>query len=237
MFKLCQVDLAVLAIIAFFTLISLYKGLRQSLAELLITGFSLFTGWLIFQQTHQILKSLLVTLVVFLGLSIFKWIMVISIRSSQRAQPDRAGSSIFDHLLGGVFGFLWGTLISAFLVSSIDSLPLESNLSRKIQNAASAKLLKRLIPVQNIAFFDKIHQLSKISTNPEAKAKLVADPQFQALLEHKSLEELAQDPQTAKLIEQKDIPGLLKNPKFQNLINNGEFLEEMLKIDFEQFGD
>lgn len=232
------IDLIVLITIMLFTLFGLAKGFLLYIIELLITVISLGVAWFYYRQNHLLLKSFLVCLCVFLGLSILKWLLLRPRRKDTSLAPSR---SRINQLLGGALGFLWGTIIATLLIFAMELIPSglipKYNIQDQVRASTSFRLIKRLIPTEKVKILENISYMSKVNLSEEVKKKLMEQPEFQKLLEHKSLKALMEDPETVNQLKNKDIRGLLNNRKIIDLLNDGQFLEKLLELDFKQAYD
>lgn len=221
-----------------FTLFGLAKGFLLYTFELLTTAVSLGAGWFYYQQNHLLLKSFLVCLCVFLGLSILKWLLLRPSDKDASLRPSRSG---LNRLLGGALGFLWGTIIATLLIFAIELIPLghiaKNNIQDQVRASTSFRLIKRVIPIEKVKILENISYMSKVHLSEEVKKRLTEQPKFKELLEHKSLKALMEDPETVNQLKNKDIQGLLKNRKIIDLLNDGRFVEKLLELDFKKAYD
>lgn len=138
-----------------------------------------------------------------------------------------------------MLGCTWGIFIAAVLVLSLELFPLEGlfdyNIKQKIQDSRTSRILNRFISLKKFAVIENLSYISKLfSIDEEAQIRFNEQPETQALLEHESFKAVRDDPQTSAQLQNKDIPALLNNPKIIRLINDGEFIEKLLKLDFKK---
>jgi uncharacterized membrane protein required for colicin V production len=232
-----MVDISVLLILIFFTFAGLRKGFWQYLSELLITGIAFLTSWAFYQSSRQILKSLMVFLWVFLGLSALKWVLV---KIAHKKAGEKPSLSFVKSLGGAILGCAWGIFIAAVLVLSLELFPLEDlfeyNIKQEIQDSRTSRILNRFISLKKFAVIENLSYISELSSinNEEAQIRFNEQPETQALLEHENFKAVRDDPETSAQLKNKDIPALLNNPKIIRLINDGEFVEKLLKLDFKK---
>ena len=230
-----MIDLIVLLIIIFFTLAGLRNGCWQYLLELLITAVSLGVAWSYYELGHEILKSLLLFVWIFLGLSLLKWFLL---RARRKRTPQKPSLSFDSRLYGAILGFIWGTFIAVLLVLTIDLLPSETvfsdNIKQRVRASGACQIIQDLIPIKEVAIVENITYMSKVSLDEEAKMRLREQPEVQELLEHKYLNAIMEDPETLNQLQNKDFPRLLTNPKILRLLNDGQFIEKLMKLDFKK---
>lgn len=230
-----MIDIIVLLTILFFAFAGLRRGFWQYLLELLITAVSLGVSWFYYQQRHEILKSLLVFLCVFLGLSLLKWFLL---RVGRKRASRELSLSFANQFLGAILGFAWGTFIAVTLVLAIELLPTETlfnyNIKEEFRASRACQILHRLIPTKQVTILENIGYMSKVSLNEKAQRKLIEQPKVQELLERDCLKAIMEDPETLSQLQNKDFKNLLTNPKILELLNDGEFLEELIKLNFKK---
>ncbi len=230
-----MVDVVVLGIIAFFALVGLRKGFWQYLLELLITAAGLSMAWLYYQQKHQIFTALFVFIWAVLGLSALKWFL-------QRARRKKALPNLkplrAHRLLGAILGSIWGIFIAALLILTLGLLPLKAafsgNIKEKIQNSHAYAIFQRVIPIKEISIVENISYISKIAEDKNAQLRLFEQTEFQEAFRHESFKAVMEDPQTLKQLKDKDLRNLLANPKILKLLNDGEFIEKLVGLDFKK---
>lgn len=230
-----MIDVIVLLTILFFAFAGLRRGFWQYLLELLITALSLGASWCYYQQKHEILKSLLVFVCVFLGLSLLKWLLLSTKRKEAAQKPS---FSFANRFLGAILGFAWGTLIAAMLILATELLPVDTvfnhNIKEELRASRACQILQRLIRIKEIAIVENISYMSKVRLDEKAKRKLMEQPKIQELLQRDCLKAIMEDPETASQLENKDFKNLLTNPKILKLLNDGQFVEELMKLDFKK---
>lgn len=230
-----MINLIVLLIIIFFALAGLRKGFWQYLLELLITALALWASWLYYQQKHLILSSLLVFVWVFLGLSVLKWFLL---RMRRKRTGQQLSLSSTNRSCGAILGFIWGMFIVVLVIFTIDILPTAAvfkyNIKEKIQASAVCRIFQRLIPLRKVAIVENISYMSKVSVDEEAKMRLGSQPEVQELLQHQHLKAIREDEEIVSQLENKELQKLLVNPKILKLLNDGEFVEKLLRLDFKK---
>lgn len=228
-------DVIALLIIAFFAFIGWRKGFWQYSSELLITAVSLFIAWQYYQQNHQVFKSLLVFICVFLGLWLLKWFLL---KVSEKRAPQKTSFSSINRVLGLALGMIWGMFIVILVILSLDLLPTEKVLSFNIQDDLRASyacpIAHRLVPIEKVGILENISYMSKISDNKEAQLKLMEQPEFEDLLQHKSFKAVMEDEELVNQLQNKDLRSLLGNPKIRELLNDGQFIEKIMQLDFKK---
>ncbi|NQT00105.1 MAG: CvpA family protein [Candidatus Omnitrophica bacterium] len=229
-----MLDIIVLVTIILFALGGLHKGFCQYLLELLITLISLGAGLWYYQRSQATLTSLLVCSCVFLALSVIKWLWFKLRRKDASTKPSL---SITNRCLGALLGLFWGILMAALCIFAIQLLPLDLmfkyDLKNRIHSSKSHKILEKLVPIKKVKVLETLNYMGKISHDQEAQERLGKQKQFKKLLKHESLRKLMDDPETIKQFQDKDLQALLGNPKVRELLNDGDFVEELFKIDFE----
>lgn len=230
-----MVDIAVCLIIVFFALVGLYKGFWQYFLELIITAIALGLGWIYYQQRHEILSAFVVFIWVFFGLWIFKWFLRRVMKKKERATSQ---SLFTNRILGAAIGSVWGIIITASLIFSINLLPSElifgGELKKHAQNSSSWQLFQQYLPVKDIAIVENLSYMSQIADNQNAQLELFKQEKFQDILQHESFKRVMDDPQTLEQLKTKDLKKLLRNPRIINLLNDGNFIEKLLSLDFKQ---
>jgi uncharacterized membrane protein required for colicin V production len=230
-----MVDSIVLLVIIFFALGGMRKGLAQYLLELLITAIGLAAAWLYYQKTSQILKSFLTFLWIFLGLLLFKWLFL---KLRRKKTLQKLPFSFSNNLAGAILGVFWGTFIVTIFILIIEFLPLEmlfkNSYKQKVQTCKTYQIIHHLLPIRKFRVLENISYISKVSADENAKMRLIKQPELQQLLEHPSFKTVMEDVETARQLQSKDLLGLLTNPKIINLINDGRFVEKLLKVDFKK---
>lgn len=230
-----MIDLIVLAIILFFISVGWRKGFRMYLLELVVIAVSFLAGWYYYQQSQQVLKSIMVCVVVFAGLTFFRLVLTVI---GKKEAAGQAASSITNRFAGSVLGLLWGTLMAAALLLLFTLLPAQTlagySLEKALETSRAFSLLQRLELSKNIPILESINYLRKASLDEEEKARLADQPQFQELLQNENMKAIIDDPQTQDQLNNKDIKGLLTNPKIRNLLNDGQFVEKLLKLKLSQ---
>jgi uncharacterized membrane protein required for colicin V production len=230
-----MVDIIALLIIIFFALEGMRKGLAQYLLELLITAIGLVAGWFYYQKTSQVLKSFLTFLWIFLSLLFSKWLFF---KLRRKKIPQKSSFSFCNKLAGAILGALWGTLIVITFISIIEFLPLETlsknSYKQKVQTCKTYQMIYCLLPIRKFRVLENISYISKVSADEKAKMRLIKQPELQQLLEHHSFKAVMEDVETARQLQNKDLLSLLTNPKIINLINDGQFVEKLLKVDFKK---
>ena len=76
--------------------------------------------------------------------------------------------------------------------------------------------------------------MRKVSLNEKAQRKLIEQPKVQELLERNCLKVIMEDPKTLGQLQNKDFKNLLTNPKILELLNDGRFVEKLMKLDFKK---
>ncbi len=239
-----MIDIIVLLTILFFAFAGLRRGFWQYLLGLLITAVSLGVSWFYYQQRHEILKSLLVFLCVFLGLSLLKWFLL---SIGRKETPRKLSLSFANRFLGATLGFAWGIFIAVTLVLAVELLPMDKvfnyNIKEELRASRACQIFKRLVPIKQVAILENISYLTK--ANHEEVEIIRGKPDVQELLGHKSLKAIMEDHKTLSQLQNKDFPSLFTNPKILKLLNDGRFIEKLLKLDlkktlddyFQELGD
>ncbi len=224
-----MIDVIALLIVICFTFFGMRKGFWHYLLELLTLAFSSWISWLYYQENQRIISSFMVFAWVFLGLNLVRWLLL------RKRKPSYSLPSLFG---GSILGFIQGTLIAAMVILPLGFIPTSSllgvNMAGRLQSSRAYQMLNRLFPVQKLPVIRNISCLTQVSRSQESRDRLAEDPQVQELLKHKSFQAILSDPNAVKQLESHNLLQMLKNPKIIELINDGEFLEKMLKIDFKK---
>ncbi len=226
-----MIDLIVLIIIIFFALQGLRQGFLIYLLKLTVIAISLAAAWYYYQQSHQLIKSFLVFSSVFLGLLVLK---VFLLGIGQKQPTEKSAFYYANRRLGALTGCIWGTLVAALLIFAVELLPAEQifkyNIKEKVQASKAYLILNHFIPIKEVNIVENIRYMSKLG--PDEKAKLMEQPELKELLESDEFKAVMEDPQTLNQLQNQDLRGLSANRKILELINNGEIMEKMLKLDF-----
>lgn len=227
-----MVDLIVLSIIITFVLVGWRKGFGQYFLDLIIIAIGFGVGLRYYQQGHEILKSFLICTGVILSLSLLKGVFL------REPRPRKSSPPFIDRILGVITGAIWGTSIVTLFIFGTGLLPLEQifkyDIKGKVQSSKAHRIISRLIPIKKIEVIDKLDNMAKVSLNQEAIKKLSEQQEFKDLLELKQLQAIIKDPVTVNQLRNKDLQKLLANPKILKLLNDGQFIEELFKLDFEK---
>ena len=230
-----MVDVAVWLVIVFFALVGLCKGFWQYFLELIITAVAVGLGWFYYQQRHEILSALVVFIWVFFGLWILKWFLR---RAMKKKEKPTDQSLLAGRILGAAIGSVWGIIIAASLIFSINLLPSElvfdGKLKEHIQSSSSWQLFQHFLPVRDISIIENLSYMSQIAGNQNAQLELFEQENFKDILQHKSFKAVMDDPQTLAQLKAKDLRKLLTNPNIIGLLNDGIFIEKLLSLDFKQ---
>lgn len=108
-----MINLVVALIIIFFVFTGLRKGFCRYLLEFLVTAISLALSWFYYLQSQEILRSLLVFICLFFGLSLLKWFFL---RARQKKASPAAFFSLANRFWGAILGLLWGIFIASMLI-------------------------------------------------------------------------------------------------------------------------
>jgi len=224
-----------LLIIILFILDGWRKGFGQYFLEILITAISLLVAWCYYRQSQEIFKSLFVFVWAFAGLRLLKWFLYRAWRKSVSQKP---GLSSINRFGGAILGSIWGIFIVSVIIFTLDLLPTESvfkyDIKQEVRQSRSYQIVQRLIPANEISAIENISYISEIGIDEEAKLKLAEQPEFQEIIQHESFKAIMEDPELAKQLQNKDLPRLLTNPKIHNLLNDGQFIEKLMKLDFKK---
>ena len=227
-----MVDLIALSIIITFVLVGWRKGFGQYFLDLLTIAIGLWVGWSYYQQGHEILKSFLICTGVIVSLSVLKLLF------SREPRPRKSSPPFIDRVLGVIMGAVWGTSVITLFIFGIGLLPLEQifkyDIKGKVKSSKTHQIINRLIPIKKIEVIDKLDNMAKVSLSQEAIKKLSEQQEFRNLLELKQLQAIIKDPETVNQLQNKDLQKLFANPKILNLLNDGQFIEELLKLDFKK---
>lgn len=230
-----MIDLIALLIIIFFTLAGLRKGFWQYLAELLTIPISLGVAWYYYQSRHGIFKSIFIFVWVFLGLALLRWLLL---GARQKKAPQKEYFLFGNRFCGAILGLAWGIFITLLFVLTIDLLPCEAvfkyNIKEKVQLSRARQITRRLIPIKEIGILENISYISKVNLDKNAKIKLWEQPEAQELLEYAPFKAVMEDPETLKQLQNKDLRGLLANPKIHKLLNDGQFIEKLLRLNLKK---
>lgn len=230
-----MLDLGVLLIVIFFVFVGLRKGFWQYLLGLLITGISLTAGWLYYQNSQQVLTSLFLSICLFLGLALAKWFFL-TIR--QTIKRPRSTSSFANHLGGAILGFAWGILIAMLFIFTLKCFPLAAifkyDLKQKLKVSRAYQIFQRLLPKSLSPALENLTYMSKVSLDEKAKLRLTEQAEFQQLSRHPHLKAILEDRKLLSQLEIMDLPRLLTNPRIHTLLNDGQFIEKLMKLNFKK---
>jgi len=228
-------DAIVLLIIIFFILAGLRKGFGQYLLELSITALSLGAGWLYYQQRQQLLTALAVFLLVFLALSFLNRLLL---RAKQEKDVKTLKLSLRSLCWGATLGFAWGVFISVAAILALDLLPAEIvfsyGLKKSLRQSHARRIVYQLLPIRKSALLENISYIGKVSLDKDAQLRLKEQPAYQELLQHEKLKAVMEDPELVKKLQNKNLAPLLANPKIINLLNDGQFVEKLMQLDFKK---
>lgn len=237
------VDLGVVALLLLFTVLGVYQGLVPQLfriGALLLIWFLVKPLGMVFSVpllpfglpglTGFYLGVLIGGVVVFAGLSLLGRYL------SDRFINTRTSRMELHSKLGGYLGFIKGILVAVLALFILGALP-EGYLQKKpgldaqLKNSWSVSLAKLISPLPELTVFDDLSAYQKLLKDPEAVARLKAQPAFQKLRQHPAVQELLADAEISRKFEERDYRALLAEPKVVRVLKDKEVRTLLAKLD------
>lgn len=217
-------------------LISIYYficGWQKGFLRTIFGPISLIIGsavsYIYFQQTHQLLISLLIGLI---GPFLLNFILNLLIKLWQKTTDREKEFFTIGKLLGGLFSLIWGititSLIALLIVLSPFKIAIINTIQDNIKHSTYYALLNKFFSIEKKKKMSGLETVQEILNNPDKIAKFQKTEAFQELINDKKLKKIFQDETTLDQIKKKDVAALLKNPEFLEILKDEELGSKLL---------
>jgi hypothetical protein len=228
-----RAGLRLLAIVAS-GLVGWYGGtLVAGIAASIFPGFEIVAG---------ILVGFVLALTVYLSLTILSFLLFKKTRdnsSSVIRWTYGFGGAIMGFLVGLVF--VWAAVSGVRALGGIAAGKEESGqgnvtsgalsrLRESVEGDGAGSLLRQADPIPD-SMYETITQFSRVTSNPEAMARLIEYPEVSVLLTHPKFIALTEDPAIQRAAMNRNVVSIMFHPKLLDLATDPEIIETARKID------
>lgn len=224
-------DSVVLALTLYF----LYRGWTQGLLRTLIGPIALILGCgiaaIYYARNHNIIMALAVSIVAPFVLNLlFSAALTVWHKTANADQPVSGAS----RAAGAGLRALWGDINLLLIIILTALIPINASwferTRRDIFDSKTYSLVdqwtKHLLPRKSI----DIRALSQILQNPDQLQNLQSSPEYQAVLDDKTVRELLADEEIMRDIREKNFAKLLANPKMQAMMKDPALVKKILDM-------
>lgn len=221
------IDIIILVFLLYLAASGWSGGFAHTLIGPLALALSIGTSIIYFHKTHNALLAFsIVTLGPILMGIIFSVLLFLWNKTVTRNQPI----SPLSRIAGSIFNFGWGILIAALFLTFAAMLPIEipwiKGLKDGVLNTTSYALIKGSVK-NKIPYINNIENLLKVTGNPEQMNAVQETPEFNAVHDSQTIQDLLADEECVRLIKSKDILKLMANPKIQAVFQDQDLLKKM----------
>ncbi len=223
-------------IILGFLLIFGINGFRKGAIRMAFDFFSLFLNvaisFLVFKITRNPLKAWVVFVLIGIILPLaFKFIY------KKIAQRPDYRLSILNRSFGLLLGFFWFIIILGVIFFSIillpDKIPFVSIIKERVLSSNSYTLFVKFIPINNMGLVKRIDTAYKIISDKNSQEKLRDNPKLKELSQNDKIKAITEDEDLVFALQEKNYLKVLSHPKILAILQDGELIENILKIDLE----
>lgn len=224
-----KLDAVLIGVMAVSSLIGYSKGFIKEAFGIVSVIISALAAYIYFKSGGSLLFLFLVFILVNAGLHAAFW----AVKRSLKQGDDKPSFSY--RLGGGVIGFFKGVL---FALIALVALRFVSGMI----NTAISDINKY---TETSVLYDRYREMTRAFNGPriqetveslkEKQGPFTLPPETVAtLIKNDSVKAILGDQQLKENIRQKDYAKILSNPKFLNLLNNKEFLRQVIATGLQQ---
>jgi len=212
-----------------------YRGAKKGLFKSLLGPISLViataASYIYYRQTHNILMSLAIATFGPFALNIGLTILLGIIQKITKKENKLSG---FSQLLGALLNILWSGTILILSIFLITLLPINFSMIKNAKaDIASSRIfafidqfLGNRMSRTNIA----VKNLSDALEDPKKLKEIRASKEYKRLRNNETFQDLLNDDELLQQVKDKNYASLAKNPKVIKLLEDEEFVAELLKL-------
>jgi len=210
------------------------RGFSNGILRTLLSPIALIVGtvlsYIYYQQTHDFLKSLMLSV---LGPFLVSIILGIILRIYENTGKKKGAIGPISRFGGGLLALSWSGLWFILLVLLVTMLPIP-----KLQSVQKVILASYFYSRVNDLIGDKlpgssplgVEKISEVLEDPERLESLKETPEYDELMNEESLQTVLSDKKTMDQIQKKDVAQLLQNPKFQAVLQDKDILKKVMAL-------
>lgn len=151
----------------------------------------------------------------------------------------KGGIKLGDHIWGLFFGGIKGSIIIIILIFLISSFPpgvkqLTPAVSREFDESKIVSFVKPYNPFFKLHIMQNLNLIINAINDPDYAELLLNDPNFQKLIEQKSIKEVLDDPELENSLKKQQYFKFITNQKIQQLIKDPKALKLLMTTDIDK---
>ncbi len=226
------IDSVILLIVVYHFCIGCQKGLIDTLVGPASFFLACFYSYVSFQRSHNMLKSLLITLIVPTVIQLIYWMVKTMIK--KKDEPKKPFRVTFANVLAGFVHASWSSTILALFLILVAYLPSTTpwfqHMQRDLVSSKSYKFLNTLSGNRLPSASTDAQQVVSTFQDPVWIKKFQSTQEYQDLSSDPRIQAVLTDETIQQQIKNHDIVDILKNPKFQAILQDKELMEKFMAL-------
>ncbi|MDP8264732.1 MAG: CvpA family protein [Candidatus Aceula lacicola] len=236
-----SVDITIFLFILFFFATGWQKGIVRFSINFIAMILGTAISFYYFSATQNFLQSIALLIFGSIGLSV---LLSILLKSWNKKFSRSKSPAFLSQLLGSLLGLGWALWMVIIIIFTILILPINSPTGEKIKTAITQSYvythLEYQIPLFQKFFGSKTPKSKSTSSSvSEFKSPPVNEKQieifrskkeFQDIYQNESLQEIINDADLREKIEQRDVTALMNDPKMQGLLQDEDFMKNIMGL-------